>query len=213
MDNLLVESILLTKPRKVGDYMVCKVKYSGGDDIDPDSVILQFPKMEVIMKDATNLELEFIKNSSKYNKSIYNFLSKLDDHIVNYVFSKSEEWFNKNIPLENIKQMYNKFIKAPKTSESECTLNFKLTPKSEYIDNKGNDVTDIMVNQQAECISQLKYVVFSKDTCYTVWDAIKVKVYIKYHKVQAFGFIEDPEDIQQDVISDNDDDILINSFF
>ena len=77
---------------------------------------------------------EFI-NEIGYNKKIYNFLSTIDEYLLEHISLHSELWFGKNIPIENVKLMYNKFIKAPKTSENKCTLNF-IFGKVELIDKK-----------------------------------------------------------------------------
>jgi hypothetical protein len=215
MSNFLIDSydlsqIIFSKPKKHGDYLVCKVKYP-----DQDSLLVQFPKM-LIVSDCNalskNIELEF-KNETGYNKKVYNILSKLDDHIINYITEHSEEWFNKKIPNEQVFKMYNKFIKAPKTCDSRCTLNFGITPKSSYID-KSNDtllITDLRVNSTLECIAQMKYVIFSKDTCFVNWELCTSKLYKKIIKIPKFGFIDVPED--KDLEESDDESIAIQTFY
>ena len=61
-----------------------------------------------------------------------------------------------------------------------------------------------------ENVSQLKYIYFSKDTCFTVWEIISAKLYKQMEKVQAFGFIDDPSDITTE---ESDDEIDTHSFF
>ena len=91
------------------------------------------------LKNTPNVELEFIKN--KYYKSVFDFLSKLEDHVTGSIFKNSEEWFGKKIPLEKINTMYNKCLKAPRNSESECTMNFVLKKGVQiFVDNKQNDI-------------------------------------------------------------------------
>jgi hypothetical protein len=64
-------------------------------------------------------------------------------------------------------KMYNKFIKAPKDSDSQCTMNFSLKKdkgKLECVlmDNKKNelDLIDFKKDSSVECITQLKYIIF-----------------------------------------------------
>lgn len=210
-DESLLESITFTVPKKYSNYLVSKVKYN------TDEMFIQFPKMKLIDVTKKGVELEFISESG-YNSKVYNFLSSLDTHVIETLVKNSEEWFGKVIPIENIKQMYNNFIKAPKTSENKCTINFDFKlRKSElktHIVNKKNEpieLDDLKINDTLECISQLKYIVFSKDTCFISWELITAKVTTKKVKVQPFGFIKDPDDQPVEEI-DSDEENLISFF-
>jgi hypothetical protein len=199
-----IESLFFKKPKKCGDYFICKIS---------NDVVIQFPKMTISSINLKGMELEFISDSTKYYREVYDFLSRLDDHVLNHVSENIEEWFGKKIPSQNIKQMFNKFIKSPRTSESKCTLNFLFKPpgkETTVIDNKQNvlELSDLKESETVECISQLKYIVFSKDTCFTTWELQSAKKYIRIEKVAKYGFIEDPESE-----SDSDSDELNFSFF
>jgi hypothetical protein len=213
IDSYTFENIHFTKPKKNGDYLVSKVKYNNLD------FKVQFPKMS-INNDPTlkNIELEFISESS-YNKKVYNFLSRLDEFIVEYITSNTQEWFGKKIPSESICQMYNKFIKAPKTSENKCTINFSFNHKKNILQssllNKKNeelDLCDLKKEMYLECISQLKYIIFSKDNAFVIWEICTAKVYNgRVSRVPGYGFIEDPED--QEIKVESDEELDVNSFF
>ena len=201
-DNYLIDSYDLnlfsfSKPKKYknGEIMVCKIKNDNKD------TIIQFPKMEVATEfDGKYIELEF-KNEVGYNKKIYNFLSKIDDLIIEHVTNNSEEWFGKKIPNNIVSQMYNKFIKPPKTSENKCTLNFIFNKeKSEILDKKNEivDITEVKKRNTLECISQMKYIIFSKDSCFVSWEICTAKISKKILRVSKFGFIEDNEDKEEE---------------
>ena len=186
VNNYSIDKIQFSKPKKHGEHLVCKIKYPSHET---ESLIVQFPKMKTISVGSKNIELEFLENKSKYNKEVYNFLSELDDFIIQFVREKSEEWFGKQIPVDSIKQMYNRFVKAPKTSDGNCTTNF-LIPKLLLPDEHGFKENDVM-----ECISQMKYIIFSKETCFAVWELCNIKkIKTKIDRVPQFGFIENPED-------------------
>ena len=193
VDNYSTELITFTNPKKYNNYLISKIKYNG------DEIFIQFPKMKLTNLTKKSIELEFLSDSG-YNAKVYNFLSNLDTHIIETLTKKSEDLFGKVIPGENIKQMYNNFIKAPKTNENKCTLNFDFKLRNSELKtniiNKKNeslDLSDIKINDTLECISQLKYIVFSKDTCFISWELITVKVCTKKIKVQPFGFIKEIE--------------------
>ena len=187
--NYSIDKLQISKPKKQSEYLICKVKYDGSSEF-----FIQFPKMKLNNVSDKNVELEFINNDVKYNKECYNFLSNLDKYISDYISDKSEDWFGKKIPIENIKNMYNSFIKAPKTTENQSTINFNIKKDSTFIDRKNNELEtseiQLLLNSEVECISQLKYIIFSKDTCFTIWELRSAKIYKKIDKVPDYGFIE-----------------------
>jgi hypothetical protein len=194
VDSYTLDNINFIKAKKYPEYYVSKVKYLEED------LIVQFPKMVLSDIDTKNMEFEFV-NTKGYNKDIYNFLRSLDKYTLTKVHEKSEEWFERSIPIESIKKMYNSFVKAPKTSESKCNVSFALkTHKNEiktlFLDKKGNEIpfSQFTNNELVECIAQLKYIFFSKDTCFPVWELISAKLHKKIQKVPKFGFIDDPDD-------------------
>jgi hypothetical protein len=197
------EDISIAKPKKYEGYYLSKVS----------NCEIHFPKMEILSANDKIIELEFLNSHSE----IYDFLSKLDNYIMNCISEKSEKWFDKHIPLNGVKSMFNKFIKAPKTSTSGCSISIGLKMqrgklKSILVDNRDNeiDISDFKENMKMENVSQLKYIYFSKDTCFTVWEIISAKLYKQIEKVQAFGFIDDPSDITTE---ESDDEIDTHSFF
>jgi hypothetical protein len=194
VSNYDLENISFAKPKKNGsDYLISKVKYSGND------FFIQFPKMKIASEQfSKNVELEFSSNS-KYSKELYQFLSKLDEHILAQISEKSEDWFGKIIPRENINKMYNKFIKAPKELNNNCTMNFNVK-KCELLDKKNNvlDISEYSLSLDVECIVQLKYIVFSKDSSFTYWEIHTAKLHKKINKVKQYGFIEPEEESESD---------------
>jgi hypothetical protein len=210
MENLNFDSLVFSKPQKHSEYLVCKVKYT-----ENEPVIVQFPKMKIVNKTSKNVELEFSNGS--YSKKVYNLLSEIDNYIVKHVTSVSEEWFGKKIPESSVQQMYNRFIKSPKTSENNCTvdMSFKYRKKelvTEIIDRKQNQVTfdELNVDDTLECISEMKYIIFSKDTCFVQWEITTAKLHRKIQKVERYGFIDIPE---ENVAENSDDELEIHSFF
>ena len=204
--NYSLDKLQLSKPKKHSEYLVCKVKYSD------DSFFIQFPKMKVSEINEKGIQLEFLNNNYKYNRESYNFLSDLDFYLSNYIFEKSEDWFGKKIPLENIKNMYNKFIKAPKSTENQSTMNFTIKKNCTFIDSRKNEIeiSEIKENTLIECISQLKYIMFSKDNCFAVWELQSGKIHKIVDKVKEYGFINVEE---SDSESDSEEISKIINFF
>jgi len=211
--NYKIDNTIFSKPKKYSDYLVSKVKYPVDQIETP--FIIQFPKMIISSDpDEKNISLEF----KSTNKELYNFLSTLDQYIIKYISNNSEEWFDKKIPLETIKKMYNSFIKAPQSTENKCTLQFSFkTQKNElktlFVDKKDCEIdfSQFKTNEVVECIAQFKYIIFSKDTCFCTWEISSLKLHKKVQKVKKYGFIEDPEDVE--IVDESDDDISVDNFF
>ena len=202
------DNLVFTKPQKHQEYLVCKIKKGS------EPVTVQFPKMKVIGVNSKNIELEFGSNS--YSKKVYNLLSEIDNYIVKHISDNSEEWFGKKIPETSVNQMYHKFIKSPKTTENNCTVTIAFKTKkneitTELVDHKLNDITfdEITENSILESIAEMKYIIFSKDTCFVQWELVTSKLHRKIKKVERYGFIETPDDHPQE----SDDEIEIHSFF
>jgi hypothetical protein len=131
-----------------------------------------------------------IKNNINKQSSI-NITLNLEINNLKILFNNIKNNFD-NISMENIINMYNKFIKAPKTTENQSTMNFNINKKCVFIDKKNNelDLSEISLDSEVECISQLKYIMFSKDNCFTIWEMQSAKIHRKINKVPAYGFIE-----------------------
>uniref|UniRef100_A0A6C0I8N9 Uncharacterized protein n=1 Tax=viral metagenome TaxID=1070528 RepID=A0A6C0I8N9_9ZZZZ len=206
VNNYSIDKLQISKPKKHDEYLVSKVKYLGAE------LLIQFPKMKINSITGKNIQLEFISPETKYSKEVYNFLSTLDLYVMNHIFEKSNDWFGKSIPLENVTNMYNKFIKAPLTTDNNSTLNFTINKNILFVDRKNNELElSSLGNESIECISQLKYIMFSKDSSFTVWEMHSAKVHRKVEKVKSFGFIKDPVETDD---SDNEIEIkeIINFF-
>jgi len=194
VNNYSLSKLQISNPKKHGEYLVCKIKYSD------EPFFIQFPKMKINTINSNSIELEFLKNENKYNKECYNFLSELDSFISEHISNNSEEWFGKKIPLDNLKNMYNKFIKAPKSTEHESTMNFTMKKNSHFIDNRKNDIelSEIKELEMIESISQLKYIMFSKDRSFTIWEFQSGKIHKTIDKVKKYGFIHIEESDSED---------------
>jgi len=176
------DSFIVSKPKKHKELMLCKIK-----NISKDPVFVQFPKMR-LNEFSKFVDLEFV-NENGYNKKIKTFLSKLDDFVVQTITNCSEDWFGKAIPKEFVSEMYLKKLRF-------------VFDKGEIIDkhNEKLEISELVKGSILECISQLKYIVFTKDTCFLHWEICTAKLHKKTVRVPHFGFIEDPDDQSDDEI-------------
>jgi hypothetical protein len=183
-DTFEPESFIFQKPKKYknAELMASRIKNKHNE-----SVIVQFPKMT---SDDYNkmLELEFTSETG-YNKKVKKFLLNLDDFVTDYISTQSEKWFGKTIPIENVKNMY-------KPCVNENKVKFVFNDTTELIDKREErlDTSEIVKGVTLECICLLKYLIFTKDSCFLHWEICTAKVHKKIQRVPLFGFIEDTDD-------------------
>jgi hypothetical protein len=178
-DSIEPETFLFSFPKKHNAYKICRLRTS-----QKDPILIQFPKMSALSLSKCS-ELEFVGESG-YTQKVTEFLKRLDTFVVEHIHSKAEEWFEKQIPLEKLSEMY-----IPHKSIIKCT-------------NK-TDLESVTKEALVEGILQLKYLVFTKETCYFQWEMVTAKVHKKAVKLpKTFLFIEDPDDVSDDEISDDE---------
>ena len=210
IDTYNLENLIFKKPKKIKDFLVSKVKYLQPGEKAEKPFMVQFPKMKIVSLEK-NIELEF-KDDRGYSKKMYNALTKVDSFVIDSIAAKSEEWFEKKIPTASVRQMYNTFIKPPKTSESKCTLNFGLHKDKEFVDHRGDplELNELCTSAHLQVIAEMKYIIFSKDSSFVQWEIHTGKMQKKIHKVPKNGFVEDPDDLED---SDSDSEPEIHCFF
>ena len=194
-DTFVPESFIFSKPKKYknAEIMGSKIKNRNNEPI-----LVQFPRMNVLNFSKT-LELEFV-NETGYNKKVQTFLSQLDSFTMDHIFTQSEKWFGKNIPLENVKQMYNPCIK-----ENKLKFVFDIS-RSQLIDKRENSIStaELIEGVVIESICLLKYLIFTKDSCFLHWEIDTAKLHKKVQRVPRFGFIEDLDDQSDNELSDEE---------
>ena len=123
-DQVNVEDINHTKPEKIGSSYFGSLSY--GDNLKP--LYIQTPKLKckngiLELKDKKNPHLEVELSKGKFD--IYDLFLSLDDQNIKTTVHKSQEWFQKDIPLDAIDDMYKRTTK-PFKKDTNPTLRFKL---------------------------------------------------------------------------------------
>ena len=78
--------------------------------------------------------------------------------------------------------------------------------KSQLIDKRENvlSTAEIIQGSVVECICLLKYLIFTKDSCFLHWEIDTAKLHKKIQRVPRFGFIEDLDDQSDNELSDEE---------
>ena len=123
-DEVDIDKINYSKPEKIGSSYFGSMSY--GDNLRP--LYIQTPKLKSMInfsdikeKKSPYLDVEIPIG----NYDIYDFFLSLDDQNIKTTVSRSNEWFQREIPLEAIDDMYKRTTK-PFKKDVNPTLKFKL---------------------------------------------------------------------------------------
>ena len=220
-DQVNVENINHSRPEKLGSSYFGSFSY--GDNLKP--LYIQTPKLKCVtnvssLKDKKNpfLEVEIPKT----NFDIYDLFLSLDDQNIKTTLHKSEEWFQKELPLEAIDDMYKRTTK-PFKKGTNPTLKFRLPViKNEIQCTVYNqqrvfvDLDEIKEDSEVILILHLRGLKFLKHNFYCDCYISQIKLFqdtieSKYTIMKEYSLIDEEEDeqIQYDDIFNEE---IVNAF-
>ena len=123
-DQVRLSDINYSRPEKMGSSYFGS--FSFGETLQP--LYIQTPKVKCKvnvsdLKDKKNPYLEIEIPSTNFD--LYDLFLSIDDQNIKNTLHKSEEWFQKEIPLEAIDDMYKRITKPFKKGENP-TMKFRL---------------------------------------------------------------------------------------
>jgi len=213
--ELDLKKINYKKPEKQG------LIYYTGIDYKNEPLYLQTPKLiltksglNTIESKNNNLELEPVNNDF----SFYDTLLNLDELNVKKTFENNKEWFDKDIPLEVIDNMYKRNNK-PVKKDSKPQFSFKIPlikdkVQCQVYDQKRNtlDLKTIKEGTECICILHIKGLKFLKQHYYLDLYISQIKIFlegdIKYNILENYSFNDIEEennelkDLEQDLLLD-----------
>tara|TARA_Y100001958_G_C21205735_1_gene531876 strand:- start:31 stop:825 length:795 start_codon:yes stop_codon:yes gene_type:complete len=180
-DDLDYKKINYSKPEKQGTFYYSSINY------DNQPLYLQTPKMickknisELIDKGNYNLEMETINNNHKFYDSILN----IDDNNVKKTHQYSKEWFEKELPLDVIDNMYKRTCK-PVKKDNKPLFSFKIPMNKNkvycqvYDQNKiCADISKLTENTEIICILHIKGLKFLKQHYYCDFYISQIKIFV-----------------------------------
>ena len=220
-DQVSLENLNYSKPEKLGTAYFSSFSY--GDNLKP--LHIQTPKLKCVtsmssLKDKKNpfLEVEIPKGSF----DMYDLFLSLDDKNIKETLQKSEDWFQKEIPLEAIDDMYKRTTK-PFKKDTNPTLKFRLPViKNEIQCTAYNqqrvfvDLDEIKEDSEIILILHIRGLKFLKHNFYCDCYISQIKLFqdtieSKYTVMKEYSLIDDEEDssIQYDNIFNEE---IVNAF-
>ena len=208
-DKLNPEDINYSIPEKLGSSYFGS--FSFGETLQP--LYIQTPKLKTVtnigeLKDKKNPFLEVEIPSTNFD--LYDLFLSIDDQNIKKTLHQSEEWFQKEIPLESIDDMYKRTTKPFKKGESP-TLRFRLPLIKNKIEctvyNQQRvfvDVEEIKENMDVILILHLRGLKFLKHNFYCDCYVSQIKLFqdsseSKYNIIQEYSLIEDEEEGEKNI--------------
>ena len=202
-DTLDHSKITYKKPEKQGQVYYSEISY------EQKPLLMITPKLvsleegsKIHSKSNTSILTEMMEHDFKF----YDCMLKLDDRNIKETCSKSKEWFQKDIPLELIDDMYKRSNKPIKKGDKP-TFQFKIPflneePRCKIFD-QYKSLTPIAMLQQGsevECVIHMKGLKFLKQHYYCDCYISQIKLHVKqetnYH-IPDTCLLSDEEDCEE----------------
>jgi len=128
-NKLQLDNIQYDKPENKGTVYFGTMLY----DLNP--LLLQSSRLKVKEIKEVEKQRYIVLETDDTDFSFYDKLVQLDDHILDATYQNSEEWFNKELPMDILEGMYKRITKPFKKDEKP-SLEFKLPYHSDKLQTK-----------------------------------------------------------------------------
>ena len=161
---------------------------------------------DIVKKSTTNLVAEMVENDFKF----YDCMLKLDERNIKETCSRSKEWFQKEIPLELIDDMYKRSNK-PIQKGQKPSFQFKVPFLKEEPRCKIFDHTKVLVpiekmvkGSEIECVIHVKGLKFLKQhyycDCYISQIKVRLQKSVAYHIPDECLLSDSEDDVEDDLL-------------
>ena len=198
------KKINYVQPEKQGLVYYAPINYNN------EPMYLQSPKMvcrsnglEVIERKNNQIDME----TMNMDYSFYDFLCNLDSRNIKETFKNNQGWFNKDIPLEVIDDMYKRTCK-PVKKDAKPTFTFKIPVlkgklQCQIYDQKRTclDVSKITDGCEMSFIFHIKGLKFLKQHYYCDCYISQIKIYMdtkaNYSILESYAFDDTEEEAKE----------------
>ena len=204
-EDVDLKKINYSKPEKIGQSYFAPFSY--GETLSP--LYIQTPKINCLtnlceMKDR---KAPYIEVEIPHGKlDLYDLFLSLDDQNIKTTVQKSEEWFNKELPLEAIDDMYKRTTK-PFKKNTNPSLRFRLPcVKNEIkcgIYNQKKvfiDINDVKEDSEIILILHIRGLKILKTYYYCDCYVSQIKVFqdneSKYNIIPNYSIIDSDDDYE-----------------
>ena len=198
-NKLSLDNIQFDKPENKGTVYYGPMLY----DLNP--LLLQSSRLKVKEIKEIDKQKYLIIETDTSDFSFYDKLVKLDDHILEKTYQNSEEWFNKELPMDILENMY-KRITSPFKKDETPSIQFKIPYHKENIQtkvyNQANEIIDVSTLVPGSTIIsmvQVKGLKFLKQIYYCDLFLSQIKLINETVTIKSEQcLIEDTEGVEDD---------------
>ena len=165
-NKLQFDNIQYDKPENKGTVYFGTMLY----DLNP--LLLQSSRLKVKEIKEVEKQKYIVLETDEADFTFYDKLVQLDDHILDATYQNSEEWFNKELPMDILEGMYKRITKPFKKDEKP-SLEFKLPYHSDKLQTKiyGQtneliDLDNLVIGSTIILMIQVKGLKFLKQNYY-----------------------------------------------
>jgi hypothetical protein len=163
-----LEKVVYSKPEKIKGSYVCNITYNGDDIYVQTPLMNTFNEIEEI-DSRTYLELVFNED----NKPFYNFLNKFDEFNIMKIHKNSQEWFNKEFPLDIVEDFYSGSLKHK--NNPKLKLKFNKNDTCFIYDKNEKAINKIKKNSDVICLLKFNGFKFLSQQVISEWIPIQIK--------------------------------------
>ena len=174
-----INSYNFYKPtRNIGNSYIAKTTYSKNI-----RCVIQLPKLRtpegiitIDKKEYLTLEID------KYNWSVFEFLSNVDEHCIKYLSDKSVEWFNSEYSVESIENSYRNSVKLTSTKKLQI-IRLRIPPGERdniyFFDERKNRISidNLVKDINVVVLIELEGLRILKTQVIPVWNLLQCKIY------------------------------------
>jgi len=226
--DIALEDINFSKPEKVGTSYFGSISYQSNEK----PLYIQTPRLRSLsdltsVNEKKNPYIELDIDTK--NIPLFDFFMNIDDKCINNTFNQSSSWFNKELPLEAIDDMYQNITK-PFKKDTNPKIKLKLPViKNEIQCSVYNqervflNISDIKEDSDIQLIIHFRGLKFLKQYFYIDCYVSQIKVFQedpKYNIIKEYSMIDDEDEkinifdeeikqsLEEDQLVSNDEDKL-----
>jgi len=148
--------------------------YFGSMNYKEESCFIQTPKLifKEINEDSSTKQKYLVVTVDPHDFSFYDLLVKLDDHNLSQTYKSSKEWFNKELPMDVLENMYRR-ISEPFVKDTIPEIKIKIPFHKGKIQSKVYDQSNTIIDYEQLkegyhiiCILHIKGLKFLKKDYY-----------------------------------------------
>ena len=184
--NLDFEKIEYYNPQRDKEGCLISNVYYKFMNNNPLSIYLETPKLKTttgIIKNGNDYYIELELSIEGYNSSFYEFIEKVDEKNIMSCHYNSNEWFNKQLPLNTIEEFYKSPIKV-NFNNNNPTMIFKIpTIKGKMLLEVYNqqkqliNINKLCAGDELSAIIRFNGLRFLKQEFIAEWEIYKIKLF------------------------------------